>query len=115
MKVRTVAAVGGALVGLAASPAAAPAHVHPFNPAATCAPSETGAGNEAEAFFTAPGVQQHWDIVDLVPEAPGTQFLIPLSNPGNADESSGAIAPPTLFTGNPGTATATDNCAHPKP
>jgi hypothetical protein len=111
---RTLAA-GGVLAALAVMPAAASAHLHPFTPAAACAPEGTGAGNEAEAFFAAPGVQEHWDIVDLVPEEPGTQFLIQLSNPGSADESSGAIAPPGIFLGNPGTATAPDNCARPRP
>ena len=115
MTIRTLAATGGAVVALAAVPAAASAHLHPFNPAAACAPSASGAGNEAEAFFSAGGVQEHWDIVDLVPEEPGTQFLIQLSNPGAADESSGAIAPPGIFLGNPGTATATGNCARPQP
>jgi hypothetical protein len=115
MRVRTLAAAGGALLALAAAPAAASAHLHPFNPAAACAPEATGAGNEAAAFFSAPGVQEHWEIVDLAPEAPGTQFLIQLSNPGKADESSGAIAPPGIFVGNPGTATAAGNCAQPKP
>jgi hypothetical protein len=115
MKLRILVATGGALVALAAVPAASSAHLHPFNPAAACAPSATGAGNEATAFFSAPGVQEHWEIVDLVPEEPGTQFLIQLSNPGRADESSGAIAPPGIFVGNPGTATAPGNCARPKP
>jgi hypothetical protein len=111
--IRTVA-VGAALAALAAMPAAASAHLHPFNPAAACAPGD-GAGNEAEAFFNAPGVQEHWDLVDLVPEEPGTQFLIQLSNPGSADESSGAIAPPGIFQGNPGSETAPANCARPRP
>jgi hypothetical protein len=115
MTIRTLAATGGAVVALATVPAPATAHLHPFNPAAACAPSATGAGNEAEAFFTAPGVQKHWEIVDLVPEEPGTQFLIQLSNPGGADESSGAIAPPGIFLGNPGTTTAPSNCARPQP
>jgi hypothetical protein len=114
MRVRTLAAAGGALLAVAAVPAAAPAHLHPFNAAAACAPAATGAGNEAAAFFSAPGVQEHWEIVDLSP-APGTQFLIQLSNPGRADESSGAIAPPGIFVGNPGSATAAGNCAQPKP
>jgi hypothetical protein len=113
MTIRTVA-VGGVLAAVAAMPAAASAHIHPFTPAAACAPEETGAGNEAEAFFSAPGVQEHWEIVDLVPGEPGIQFLIQLSNPGGADESSGAIAPPGIFLGNPGTATAPENCARPR-
>jgi hypothetical protein len=115
MTTRMLAATAASAVALAAAAQPAAAHLHPFNPAAACAPSATGAGNEAEAFFTAPGVQEHWDIVDLVPEEPGTQFLIPLSNPGGADESSGAIAPPGTFLGNPGSATASGNCARPQP
>ena len=114
MTIRT-AVVGSVLAALAVMPAAASAHLHPFNPAAACAPEATGAGNEAEAFFSARGVQEHWEIVDLVPEAPGTQFLIHLANPGSAEESSGTVAAPGIFLGNPGTATAPANCARPRP
>ena len=103
------AVVGSVLAALAVMPTAASAHLHPFNPAAACAPEATGAGNEAAAFFSAPGVQEHWEGVG------GGPFLIQLSNPGKADESSGAIAPPGIFVGNPGTATAAGNCAQPKP
>lgn len=46
---------------------------------------------------------------------PETQFLIQLSNPGGADTSSGAIAAPGIFAGNPGTASAPANCARPQP
>lgn len=99
-------------LNLTAFAGVASAHLHPFNPAAACAPSTTGAGNEAQAFFTAPGIQSHWTIVDLVPGAPGIQFLIPLSNPGKPDLSNGAIATP--FAGNPGRDVASANCATPK-
>jgi hypothetical protein len=80
-------------------------------PATACAPDSTGAGNEAGAFFVAPGIIEHWDIVDLLPDEPGIQFLIQLSNPGKADESQGAIAPPGIFLGNPGVVMATTQCA----
>lgn len=106
------AGTAAALSVLVAAPAAA--HIHPFNPAASCAPQETGAGNEAEAFFNAPGIAEHWDIVDLVPGAPGTQFLIQWSNPGKADDSRGAVGGLGLLTGNPGRDTAAANCARPK-
>lgn len=99
---------------IAATAGTASAHLHPFNPAASCAPEETGAGNEALAFFTAPGIAAHWDVVDLLPGVPGVQFLIQLSNPGKADDSSGAIGGTGIFTGNPGTAVASANCAQPK-
>lgn len=109
----TVAAgTAAALTALVAAPAAA--HIHPFNPAASCAPQETGAGNEAESFFHAPGIAEHWEIVDLVPGAPGTQFLIQWSNPGKADDSQGAVGGFGLITGNPGLDKATANCATPK-
>ena len=97
-----------AAAATAAAPASAAAHLHPFNPAAACAPEATGAGNEAEAFFTATGVQAHWTITDLAPEIPGTQFIIQMSNPGNADQSSGEISDP--FGGNPGAAIAPQHC-----
>lgn len=80
-------------------------------PASACAPSSTGAGNEAGAFFVAPGIIEHWNIVDLRADIPGVQFLIQLSNPGKADQSQGAIAPPGIFLGNPGVAVATTRCA----
>jgi len=94
------------LIALGAGTVAA--HIHPFNPAAACAPEETGAGNEAQAFFTAPGIQKHWNMTDLLPDVPGVQFLIQLANPGKADDALGS----TLFLGNPGTDAA--NCATPK-
>ncbi|HET7728313.1 MAG TPA: hypothetical protein VFK54_13415 [Candidatus Limnocylindrales bacterium] len=106
------AGTAAAISVLAAAPAAA--HIHPFNPAASCAPEETGAGNEAESFFNAPGIAEHWDIVDLVPGAPGTQFLIQWSNPGKAQDSKGAVGGLGLITGNPGLDKATANCATPK-
>ena len=92
-------------------PTGAAGHLHPFVPASACAPSATGAGNESVAFFVAPGIIEHWDIVDLLPGVPGIQFLIQLSNPGKADQSQGAIAPPGIFLGNPGVAMATTRCA----
>jgi hypothetical protein len=97
-----------AAVAAAAVPSTAAAHLHPFNPAAACAPGETGAGNEAAAFLTAPGVQDHWSITDLAPGVPGVQFIIQLSNPGEADQSSGEISDP--FGGNPGVAVAPQHC-----
>lgn len=101
----------GVVIGVVAVPLAgsASAHLHPFNPAAACAPEETGAGNESTAFFTAPGVQQHWEFVDLLP-APGVQFLVQQSNPGKAESSSGAAAFPAIVLGNPGVAQATSHC-----
>lgn len=102
------------LLLVAATAGTASAHLHPFNPAAACAPAETGAGNEAVSFFTAPGIVAHWDVVDLLPGVPGVQFLIQLSNPGKADDSSGAIGGTGIFTGNPGKAVASANCAQPK-
>jgi hypothetical protein len=105
---RRVLACGLAAAAVAAAvPSTAAAHLHPFNPAAACAPEETGAGNEAAAFFTAPGVQGHWNITDLAPD-PGIQFIIQLSNPGKADQSSGEISDP--FGGNPGVAVAPLHC-----
>lgn len=92
-------------------PVAASAHLHPFNPAAMCAPEETGAGNEALSFFFAPGIVEHWNVEDLRPDIPGVQFLIQISNPGKADESQGVIAVPAIFAGNPGVFSATTHCA----
>jgi hypothetical protein len=101
----------GALVVAALYPVAASAHLHPFNPAAACAPERTGAGNEAVSFFFAPGIVEHWNVVDLRPDIPGVQFLIQISNPGKADQSRGAIAVPGIFAGNPGVVPATTHCA----
>lgn len=111
---RGASAAGTALMlsALVAAPAAA--HIHPFNPAASCAPEETGAGNEAEAFFHAPGIAEHWEVVDLLPGVPGIQFLIQWSNPGKADASNGAVGGLGLILGNPGRDTAAANCATPK-
>ena len=92
-------------------PVAASAHLHPFNPAATCAPERTGAGNEAVSFFFAPGIVEHWNVEDLRPDIPGVQFLIQISNPGKADASQGVIAVPAIFAGNPGVFPATTHCA----
>lgn len=92
-------------------PGAASAHLHPFNPAAACAPESTGAGNEALAFFFAPGIVEHWDVVDLRPDIPGIQFLITISNRGKSASSQGAIAVPAIFVGNPGVFPATTHCA----
>jgi hypothetical protein len=76
------------------------AHLHPFVPAAGCAPDRTGAGNESEGIRTSP-----W--------APDSgAFIITESNPGNADASNGAIADP--FAGNPGENTAEAHCADPE-
>ena len=105
---RMLACALAAAAAAAAVPSTAAAHLHPFNPAAACAPEQTGAGNEAAAFFTAPGVQAHWSITDLAPQIPGTQFIIQMSNPGNADQSSGEISDP--FGGNPGVAVAPQHC-----
>jgi len=105
---RSVLVFGLAAVTAVASPVPASAHLHPFNPAAACAPATTGAGNESTAFFTAPGVQEHWTIVDEAPGVPGIQFLVPNANPGAADESQGAIA--DAAAGNPGVAVATQHC-----
>ena len=110
MRRLTLAAVYVLAAVAAVFPTGAAGHLHPFVPASACAPSSTGAGNEAGAFFVAPGIIEHWDIVDLDPSAPGTQFLIQLSNPGNADQSQGAIAPPGIFLGNPGVVVATTVC-----
>ena len=107
----TLAAALAATIVAAVFPGAAAAHLHPFNPAATCAPASTGAGNEAESFFFAPGIVEHWNVVDLLPEVPGVQFLITISNPGNASNSQGAIAVPAIFAGNPGVFPATTHCA----
>jgi hypothetical protein len=107
----TLAATLAATIVAVVFPVAASAHLHPFNPAATCAPESTGAGNEAEAFFFAPGIVEHWDVVDLLPEVPGVQFLITISNPGNSDGSQGVIAVPAIFAGNPGVFPATTHCA----
>ena len=107
----TLAATLAAPIAALVFPGAALAHLHPFNPAATCAPEATGAGNEAEAFFFAPGIVEHWDVVDLRPDIPGVQFLITISNPGNASDSEGAIAVPAIFAGNPGVFPATTHCA----
>lgn len=100
-----------AMLVAAVYPALAAGHLHPFNPAAACAPERTGAGNEALAFFFAPGIANHWDLTDLRPDIPGVQFLIQISNPGKADQSSGAIAVPAIFAGNPGVFPATTHCA----
>ena len=108
MSRRMLACGLAAAAAAAALPSTAAAHLHPFNPAAACAPEETGAGNEATAFFTAPGVQEHWNVTDLAPEIPGIQFIIQMSNPGNADQSSGEISDP--FGGNPGVAVAPQRC-----
>ena len=100
-----------ALAIAAVYPVAASAHLHPFNPAATCAPERTGAGNEAVSFFSAPGIVEHWNVEDLRPDIPGVQFLIQISNPGKADASQGVIAVPAIFAGNPGVFPATTHCA----
>lgn len=97
-----------AAAAVAAVPSTAAAHLHPFNPAAACAPEETGAGNEAAAFFTAQGVQEHWSITDLNPATPEIEFIIQMSNPGKADQSAGEISDP--FGGNPGVAVAPEHC-----
>lgn len=106
-----LAATFAAILVAVAYPGLASAHLHPFNPAATCAPETTGAGNEAVAFFFAPGIVEHWNVQDLRPDIPGVQFLIQISNPGKADESQGAIAVPAIFAGNPGVFPATTHCA----
>lgn len=112
MRKRTaLAAVLGAAIAAIAYPGAGMAHLHPFNPAAACAPERTGAGNEAVSFFFAPGIVEHWDVVDLRPDIPGVQFLITISNPGKASASQGAIAVPGIFAGNPGVFPATTHCA----
>ena len=80
-------------------------------PASACAPNTKGAGTEAGSLFVAPGIIEHWNIVDLLPGVPGIQFLIQLSNPGKADQSQGVIAPPEIFLGNPGVFVATTRCA----
>lgn len=108
---RIITLAAGVAAVAALLPAGAAGHLHPFVPATACAPDATGAGNEAGAFFVAPGIIEHWNIVDLLPEVPGIQFLIQLSNPGSADESQGAIAPPGIFLGNPGVVMATTRCA----
>jgi hypothetical protein len=88
-------------------PVAASAHLHPFNPAAACAPERTGAGNEAVSFIFAPGIVEHWNVEDLRPDIPGVQFLIQISNPGKADESQGGSRfPPSLR--------ATPACSQPR-
>jgi len=106
-KLLTVSAVLVISVLFSAMPVMA--HLHPLVPV-DCANGD-GAGNTAEAFFTAPGVQAHWDIVDLLPGVPGIQFLVPLSNPGKAGGSSGAVGFPAIFEG-PGVDPATSNCAN---
>jgi len=58
-----------------------------------------------------PRVQEHWNIEDLLPGVPGTQFLIPLSIPSDGQAADAIV--PMLFTGNPGTAKASGNCATP--
>jgi hypothetical protein len=112
MRKRAGFVVTVAMLAIAAVyPVAASAHLHPFNPAATCAPERTDAGNEAVSFFFAPGIVEHWDVEDLRPNIPGVQFLIQISNPGKADESQGVIAVPAIFAGNPGVFPATTHCA----
>lgn len=111
MRRLTIAAVFVLAAVAAVFPTGAAGHLHPFVPASACAPEATGAGNEAGSFFVAPGIIDHWNIVDLAPDIPGVQFLIQLSNPGKADQSQGAIAPPGIFLGNPGVAVATTRCA----
>jgi hypothetical protein len=79
----------------------AAAHLHPFVPEA-CAPASTGAGNESVGIRQAP-----W--------APATgQFIVQHENPGRAETSSGAVAAPALFGGNPGVSVATAQCADPR-
>jgi hypothetical protein len=107
----TLAAAFGAVLAAIVYPGAAGAHLHPFNPAAACAPERTGAGNEATSFFFAPGIVEHWDVTDLRPDIPGVQFLITISNPGKSSTSQGAIAVPAIFAGNPGVFPATTHCA----
>lgn len=84
---RLAFALLSSLLLVAATAGTASAHLHPFNPAAACAPAETGAGNEAVSFFTAPGIVANW---------------------------SGALGGTGIFTGNPGNAVASANCARPK-
>jgi hypothetical protein len=96
----TALATGVALSGLFGPASVASAHLHPFVPAAQCAPERTGAGNEAEGIRQAPWVP-----------AEG-QFIVTTGNPGKVEDSAGAAATP--LAGNPGVQTATAQCATPQ-
>ena len=79
----------------------AEAHLHPLVPF-TCAPDDTGAGNESAGIRNAPWVPEEG------------RFIVQHANPGKAEDSKGAAGAPALFGGNPGVGPATDNCEDPQ-